>query len=92
MDVDPEMEEEFNRWYEEEHIPLLLKVPGVLSARRYIFPGESPKYITVYEHENEEVQGSLSDQKAIETEWNQRIRPHLKNFSRKILFQIYPSQ
>ena len=24
------MEEEFNRWYDEEHIPRLLKVPGSL--------------------------------------------------------------
>ena len=28
-DVVPEMEEQFNRWYNEEHIPRLLQVPGV---------------------------------------------------------------
>ena len=34
-DVDPEHEAEFNRWYNEEHIHHLLKVPGFLSAGRY---------------------------------------------------------
>jgi antibiotic biosynthesis monooxygenase (ABM) superfamily enzyme len=34
-DVDLEHEAEFNRWYNEEHIQHLLKVPGFLSAGRY---------------------------------------------------------
>ncbi len=33
MDVDPA--QEFNRIYDEEHVPALLKVPGVLGAARY---------------------------------------------------------
>jgi hypothetical protein len=28
-------EEEFNRWYQEQHIPDLLAVPGFVSAQRY---------------------------------------------------------
>ena len=91
MDVDPEMEEEFNRWYEEEHIPMLMQVPGVLSARRCISQGENPKYVTIYEHKNIDVQKSRSYQKALETEWTKRIRPHLKNFTKRVLFQIYPN-
>ena len=35
MDVDPEKEDLFNEIYDTEHIPLLLKVPGVISAKRY---------------------------------------------------------
>ena len=34
MDVDPDKEELFNEVYDTEHIPNLLKVPGVHSARR----------------------------------------------------------
>jgi vacuolar-type H+-ATPase subunit F/Vma7 len=33
-DIESEMEEEFTRWYDEEHIPRLLNVPGVIMARR----------------------------------------------------------
>jgi len=34
MDVEPEKEALFNEVYDTEHIPELLKVPGVLSVRR----------------------------------------------------------
>ena len=34
MDVTPEKEALFNELYDTEHVPLLLKVPGVLSAVR----------------------------------------------------------
>ena len=35
-DIDAEFEAEFNRWYDEEHVPRLLQVPGFLSAGRYV--------------------------------------------------------
>jgi len=35
MDVDPEQEAEFNDWYNQEHCPMLLSVPGMLGARRF---------------------------------------------------------
>ena len=33
MDVDPDRDEEFNDWYNTEHIPHLRTVPGVLARR-----------------------------------------------------------
>src|SRR5471030_702108 len=48
-DVPAEHEEEFNKWYDTEHIPLLSKVPGVLSARRFFDPGGKPRYIALYD-------------------------------------------
>ena len=35
MDVRPEKESLFNEVYDEEHLPTVMKVPGVLSATRY---------------------------------------------------------
>ena len=83
-DVAPEMEEEFNRWYNEEHIPLLLLVPGVLWAKRAINNGEGQKYIAIYEHESVEVQRTLPYRDALETDWTHKIRPYLHNFKREI--------
>jgi len=83
-DVAPEMEEEFNRFYNEEHIPLLLRVPGVLWARRGVNTGEGQKYIAVYEHENIDIQKSPQYRKAVETEWARKIRPHMIHFEREI--------
>ena len=35
MDVEPDKEAAFNEVYDTEHIPTILKVPGVISATRY---------------------------------------------------------
>ncbi len=83
-DVAPEMEEEFNRWYNEEHIPGLLKVPGILWAKRGINTAGGQKYIAVYEHESIDVQHTPAYREAVETEWTKKIRPHMHNFTREV--------
>ena len=35
MDVEPEGEEAFDRWYNEEHLAERLEIPGYVSARRF---------------------------------------------------------
>ena len=82
-DVVPEMEEEFNRWCNEEHIPRLLKVPGVLWAKRGMSTGDGQKYIAVYEHESGEIQKTAAYGEALETDWTHKIRPYLRNFARE---------
>jgi hypothetical protein len=50
----PQMEEEFNAWYDSEHIPERLSIPGFRSARRWVAqgkPGEG-KYLATYELES----------------------------------------
>ena len=42
-------EEEFNRWYNEEHIPEQLAIPGVLNAAQYQAVEGGPKYLACYE-------------------------------------------
>jgi hypothetical protein len=51
-DIDAEHEAEFNRWYDEEHLGHLLKVPGFLSAARYVALRGAPKYLAMYELED----------------------------------------
>ena len=48
------MEEEFNAWYDDEHMAERLSIPGFLSARRWVAdcrPGEG-KYLATYELES----------------------------------------
>src|SRR6202166_4237203 len=54
-DIDAEFEAEFNRWYDEEHVPGLLQVPGFLSAGRYLALKGAPKYLATYELEDHNV-------------------------------------
>ncbi len=54
MEVDPEHEEEFNRWYDDEHLPERLEIPGYVSARRFkLQDGEGVlKYLCIWELED----------------------------------------
>jgi hypothetical protein len=44
----PDRAEEFNRWYDEVHIPQVLQLNGFVAARRYA-PVDDGPYITQYE-------------------------------------------
>jgi hypothetical protein len=56
----PEVEEDYNRWYNEVHLRDMLGVPGVLTARRYVSMLDEPKYAAVYELESDAVLSSES--------------------------------
>jgi hypothetical protein len=47
--IEPKYEEEFNAWYNTEHLPELLAIPGVLDAARYVATKGGPKYLAAYE-------------------------------------------
>ena len=90
MDVPPESEEEFNNWYNKVHIPGLLSVPGVLSAKRYVaVEGDGPKYLAVWEIESPEVTRSETYTKEVRTRPNP-VGARVKNRIRTIYEQIYP--
>lgn len=38
-EVDPEIEADWNRWYDEVHLPAALACPGVRRGRRYVSAG-----------------------------------------------------
>ena len=79
IDVPPEKEADFNRLYDEEHIPALLKVPGVLGASRFqTSEAGSPKYIAVYELERPDVTDTPAWRAAADSgEWPTFARPFL---------------
>jgi hypothetical protein len=56
--MNPPVDDEggFNTWYDEEHVPLRLAVPGFLNARRYKAAEDSwPRYLALYELESLDV-------------------------------------
>jgi hypothetical protein len=79
MNVDPDAEDDFNRWYDTEHVPNLAKVPGVLAARRYRSVVGEHKYVALYHLESPDVASSEPWSKAIETPWTHRIRPKTRD-------------
>lgn len=59
IDIDPEFEEAFNRWYDDRHLPEVCALPGILSATRLRVTGAEGRYLTIY---------ALSDPGAFETD------------------------
>jgi hypothetical protein len=72
-DVPAQHEVEFNRWYDEEHLPLLAKVPGVLRARRFFDPEGKPRYVAIYHLADERVPQQPAWDEATRTPWARRI-------------------
>src|SRR5215467_12669686 len=54
MIPDASYETEFNDWYDREHIPLRMRVPGFCSAQRYVAPG-TRHYLAIYEMDSASV-------------------------------------
>ena len=95
MDVDAAHEAEFNEVYDNEHVPQLREVPGVLSVARFrtqeltlLIGGErrtvqiegEPRYTALYEIASPEVLVSPAWGEAIEEgRWPGRVRPHTTN-------------
>jgi hypothetical protein len=90
-DVAPEMESEFNEWYNTEHIPQLLGVPGFLSARRDLVVEGEPKYVALYELTDENVLKSDAFRQVREdpTDWTKKMRPHFSNTTVTTFRQIF---
>jgi hypothetical protein len=92
MDVEPDKEELFNKIYDEEHIPVLTKVPGVISAARYKTSDQGvARYLAIYELESPDVPQSEAFRQASDSgEWPIQVRPYCKNRSRIVYTQILP--
>ena len=75
VDVPTDKEDEFNRWYNGEHLGELLAVPGILEAARYQAVSGSPKYLACYEMESPEVRETPEYQEHMihPTEWSKRM-------------------
>jgi hypothetical protein len=94
-DIDAEFEPEFNRWYDEEQMPGLLRVPGFLGAGRYVAAKGGPKYLAIYELEDHNVLRSAAYLDAVKYQpsplrsqnGTSRIG---RNFLRNAYRQIFP--
>ncbi|UYO94141.1 DUF4286 family protein [Pollutimonas sp. M17] len=58
MQSPPTLEDEFNAWYDTEHIPERLAVPGFETGIRYVCISGAPKYMAIYDVENTDVLSS----------------------------------
>jgi hypothetical protein len=94
-EVPEDREEEFNRWYNEEHLAERLSAPGFLSVARYEAVKGGPKHLAVYELDSPAAMESPEYLKLRQnpTEWSKRMSPELIGtiFIRNVCEMIYPS-
>ena len=88
MDIPEEHVAEFNKWYDEEHIPLFSKIPGWVRTRRFVFedgvvlgtdeslkPAGGPqKFFTLHEWETPDAIASEEFKAAISTPWTLKFK------------------
>lgn len=95
MDVAPDKEALFNEVYDREHVPNLLKVPGVRAVTRlrtepasFSVGGQMKRlsgdgaatYTAIYEIDSPDVLASAAWAKAVELgRWPTEVRPHTTN-------------
>ena len=95
MDVEPAKDSLFQEVYDKEHVPLLLKVPGVIAVARFkkqeltlaiggerktIVVENEPAYNALYEIESPDVLVSSEWAQAVDQgRWAGQVRPFTRN-------------
>jgi hypothetical protein len=80
MDVPPEVDADWNAWYNTVYVPNYEKVPGVIRGRRYRAVTGTPTYLTFYEFEHPKV--SETEAWHVQRDAapvNERMRQHMRH-------------
>ncbi|HSE06615.1 MAG TPA: hypothetical protein VLK35_20880 [Methylomirabilota bacterium] len=93
-DVPADKEDDFNRWYNEEHLAERMAIPGFLGGARYEAVKAGPKHLACYELESAAVLETPAYKKvqANPTEWTKRAGPGTvaTTFIRNVYTMIHP--
>ena len=90
-DIDPALEGEFNRWYEEEHLGERIAIPGFITTRRFQAVESNPKYLAIYDLESPDVLRSPNYLRMIgagKTPWTRRMEQLFVNGQRNVYVGI----
>ena len=96
MDVEAGHEAAFDRWYNEEHLPERMEIPGYISARRFkLMEGEGVlQYLCIWELEDASPLASemFKMQKNRPSWIRAEAYPHITQRARGVYQQIFPLQ
>lgn len=92
MQPPPTLEEEFNAWYDTEHIAERLAVPGFETALRYVCIDGAPRYLAMYDLASPDVLNSPGYLKVgfdNASPWTKRVTSRVRIY-RSFGEQVYP--
>ena len=90
-------DDEFHEWYDTEHIPAILRVPGFVSARRFTLvhnpnspepQSARPKFLTIYDMADRRATENPAFHRAGATPWSNRVRNWATRRARVMAQQI----
>jgi len=88
IEVDPEREDEFNRWYDEEHLPEKRAAAGFHSARRFKHHSDPHRYLAVYEVDDADTVTNSSYMTSYQSPWSLSIQEAWKQFNRSVWEEV----
>jgi hypothetical protein len=81
-DPPPDFDEEFNAWYDTEHLPERARLPGFETALRFTSLGDGPRYAALYD---------LKSPGALETpDYAACSGPNFSPWSRRVMARAHP--
>ena len=93
MEPPPAMAEEFHDWYDTEHVPERLAVPGIRNATRWVCLHGWPRYLALYDLDSPSVMDSPA-YRAVSGDrfsaWSRRILPRTLGRRRVVAEQVTP--
>ena len=89
-DIPDDIVGEYNEWYDKEHLPRLVTVPGVTRARRYTAVSGNPRYLTAYELTDPNAFESPEGLQARKTPWTAKMRSLFYNTRRRMCRLVLP--
>jgi pimeloyl-ACP methyl ester carboxylesterase len=85
--------EELDKWYREEHIELLSKVPGWLRTRRFVTSSIDPKapveYLALHEYAPKNGLGGPEFKAATTTKWDEEVMTKVVKEKRRRVYDLY---
>lgn len=93
MEPPPAMEEEFNDWYDTEHVPERVAIPGFETAGRFVCVSGWPRYVAAYDLRARSV---LDEPGYVEVSgncfspWTKRVLNKVRGLYRITADQVYP--
>ncbi|MBI2867550.1 MAG: hypothetical protein HYX97_04365 [Chloroflexi bacterium] len=88
---DETVDAEFNSWYQDEHIPQVLSVPGIITARRFRFEDGSkgePEYLALYDIVSAYTFYSEAFVKVRHSPWLERVHGFAKRHYRALYERV----
>ncbi|WP_441276678.1 hypothetical protein AB7783_02080 [Tardiphaga sp. 172_B4_N1_3] len=86
MDIDASHEQEFNQWYDREHLAERVAIEGFVEARRYVAVNARPKYLGLYSTATFDVLDSDAYRTALanQTKWSLTNIGRFQNMLRSV--------